>query len=362
MAHSETDTGRQRSLLVVAGSGRSGTSLMASLAGRLGLLVPQPEVKANKSNPSGFGEPRWAVDFHDGLLKSVAVTREDARPEALELAHRVAERPKARARLRGWLEEQFSQSDRVVIKDPRLAWFLELYRVVADEISVDLSVVTMLRDPAESVRSRQLAYTSKIEATTRMAGWLNVMLSVEVASRELPRAIVSYEDLLSQWQATLTAAEKVLPLQLLGAATHEQIQAADELVDPSLRRASPDWDELDLPAQLRELAERAYEALNAMRVAPEGGAPSASPELIDATRELYARYYQDSEYVVRSSITAARTAERRRVTKEQEDQAVSGATVSRATPEVRASSTQTVRSALGRVKDGTLRLIRRLRG
>ena len=84
-----------RKLLVVAGSGRSGTSLLTGLTGRLGVHIPKPEVIANHSNPRGFGEPRWAVDFHNGLLQSLDVAVDDGRPEAWDLADRVAARPRA---------------------------------------------------------------------------------------------------------------------------------------------------------------------------------------------------------------------------------------------------------------------------
>ena len=43
-----------RQMLVVAGSGRSGTSLFTGLTGRLGVHIPKPEVSANRSNPRGF--------------------------------------------------------------------------------------------------------------------------------------------------------------------------------------------------------------------------------------------------------------------------------------------------------------------
>src|SRR5512132_3338563 len=91
--------GSRRQILVVAGSGRSGTSLFTGLTGRLGLHIPKPEVSANRSNPRGFGEPRWAVDFHNELLASIDVVIEDGRPEAWELTDKLAERPKALERL-----------------------------------------------------------------------------------------------------------------------------------------------------------------------------------------------------------------------------------------------------------------------
>jgi len=35
---------------------------MSGMLGHLGFHIPQPEVKADDTNPRGFGEPRWVVD------------------------------------------------------------------------------------------------------------------------------------------------------------------------------------------------------------------------------------------------------------------------------------------------------------
>lgn len=303
-------------LLVVAGSGRSGTSLFTGLCGRLGYRIPQPEVQADSSNPHGFGEPRWAVDFHEQLLKSLDVTREDARPAAWDAAARVGERPRARERLRGWLAEQFDGADRVVVKDPRLTWFLGLWHEVAGELGAQTHVVTMLRHPAASIKSRELAYGAGSSHATRTAGWLNMMLFTEQRSRELPRALVRYDDLLSDWQGTFKAAEGQLGVPLLSTATPEQRAAADALVDPSLRRAEPDWDELGLPDPLRDLAESAYLSLSALAVdAGTQGDGAKHRARVDEVRERYVSYYADAESVARSSIAAARAKERRAATR-----------------------------------------------
>src|SRR3954466_1627136 len=111
-----------RRMLVVAGSGRSGTSLFTGLTGRLGVYIPKPEVSANKSNPRGFGEPRWLVDYPNDLLSSVDVVIEDGRPEAWDLTDELAEDPKALGPLVDWLELQFPANDRVVVQDTRPAW------------------------------------------------------------------------------------------------------------------------------------------------------------------------------------------------------------------------------------------------
>lgn len=315
MTQSEVPTGRNKSLLVVAGSGRSGTSLFTGLAGRLGLYIPQPEIKPDATNPRGFGEPRWVLAFHKEMLKSVDVSHDDARPVAWELTAQVAQRARARRRLRAWLEEQFAVSDRVVVKDPRLAPFLGLYRTVADDLSVQLCVVTMLRHPAETVRSKETYYGDHLGSTARMASWLNMMLSVEQATRDLPSAVIRFDDLLTQWRPTLDAAEKPLSVELTSGASEEQIEAADELVDPTLRRVDPGWAELSLPPRLQDLAERAYHELDGLAISPGGGAGVLSAVVLDELRSAYAAYYGDSEALVRSSIRAARMAERRRVTR-----------------------------------------------
>src|SRR5690349_8847408 len=131
-----------RQMLVVAGSGRSGTSLFTGLTGRLGVHIPKPEVSANRSNPRGFGEPRWLVDYHNDLLSSVDVVVEDGRPEAWDLTDEVAQRPDALAQLAEWYEQQFGENERIVVKDPRLAWFFELHRAAADQVGAQVRVAT----------------------------------------------------------------------------------------------------------------------------------------------------------------------------------------------------------------------------
>jgi hypothetical protein len=124
--------------------------------------------------------------------------------------------------------------------------------------------------------------------------------------------VVRFDDLLTRWQPTLAAAERPLAVELTSRATQEQVRAADELVDPGLRRVAPGWAELELPARLRELAERTYQELDARAVEPEALGIEKS-EVLDEAREEYARYYRESEAVVRSSIRAARMTTRKRV-------------------------------------------------
>ena len=298
---------RRRQLLLVAGSGRSGTSLVTGLAARLGFAIPLPEVTADESNPRGFGEPRWAVDFHTALLRQLNMAPEDGRPEAWPLAGSAGDLAGPRARLTAWLADELGRADRVVVKDPRLTWFVSLWSAVARDLGAEVSVLTMLRHPAESVRSRQLAYGSGSSSTTRTASWLNMMLGLEAEVRGMRRAVVAYTDLLADWRSALSAAEGPLGLDLVGGRPAAELDAAGTLVDASLRRAEADWETLGLAAPVRDLAERAYAALSGLV-----GAGPGQTEVLDALRAEYAELYGWAADLSRSRVRAARVEERRK--------------------------------------------------
>jgi hypothetical protein len=310
--HDETPDLPGRQMLVVAGSGRSGTSLFTGLTGRLGVHIPKPEVSANRSNPRGFGEPRWLVDYHNDLLSSVDVVVEDGRPEAWDLTDELAEDPKALGPLVDWLDLQFDENDRIVVKDPRLAWFLELHRTAAAKVGADVRVATMLRHPAEVMRSREIAYGTRTANTTRVIGWLTMMLGTEVRTRDLPRATVRYDDLLDDWRAALTAADATMGMGLFARATDAQVAEADGLVDPTLRRSSADWDELGLPARVLDLATRTYDTYGRL-VGTSADEQSATRAELDALRAELGAYYDECYEVARNRTGAFARREKRKV-------------------------------------------------
>lgn len=301
----------RRQMLVVAGSGRSGTSLFTGLAGRLGVHIPKPEVSANRSNPRGFGEPRWLVDYHNDLLSSVDVVIEDGRPEAWDLTDELAGDQGALGPLVEWLESQFGESERIVVKDPRLAWFLELHRAAAAKVGAEMHIATMLRHPAEVMRSREIAYGTRTKNTTRVVGWLTMMLGTEIRTRDLPRATIRYDDLLADWQAAMGAADATIGMGLLERATDEQLREAGDLVDPSLRRSTADWDELELPPRVLDLATRTYDAYGRLvATSPESQAPSRAE--LDALRDELSAYYDECFDVARTRTGAFARREKRK--------------------------------------------------
>ena len=293
-----------RRLVLVVGVGRSGTSLLSGILGQLGFHIPQPEVSADDTNPRGFGEPRWVVDFHSRLLRERRVTVNDARPAAWEKTGAAADVPSVRGELRDWLAGQLHAGP-TVVKDPRTVWFLPLWLHCAADLGVPTSFVTMLRHPAEIVASARRSYGTWQKDGSRTAAWLNMMLETERVTRGAPRAFVRYEDLLADWVREIRRIGT--PIEAPQLAAVERTPQVDRFVDPTLHRSRVRWDELDVPDRVRDMADDVWRRVQDLAT----GGPTGPAEL-DAARAAYVAMYGEAEAIAQSSVTAARPRRRRK--------------------------------------------------
>jgi hypothetical protein len=318
-------TGSRRRVVFVVGSGRSGTSTMAGALQALGMHVPQPEVRADETNPKGFAESKWVVDLHHELLQRSHVQVSDARPSAWYETGKASASGITRARVTEWLGSHFTEAvvtelgeqpavDELVIKDPRLAWFLGLWKSAALRSDAQPSYVTMLRHVTEVVGSKQRYYApgpsaisrggSAFSEAQRTAAWVNMMLHTERATREGRRAFVRYDDLLTDWTVPVFRLGQELDLEAVKSASANDIRKVHQFIDPDLRRVQTTWDDVDVPARLRELAEETWRGLSAL-AEPGGDTPDVHA-LLDEVRAAYVAFYDEAEAVAQSSVVAAR--------------------------------------------------------
>ena len=305
--------GSKRSLVLVAGSGRSGTSLFTGILQRLGFYVPRPEVPADETNPRGFAESQWVVDFHTRLLKQAAVQVSDARPTAWSYMAEHTLDDRIGDDLRKWLEAQFKEADHLIIKDPRLSWFLPLWRRCAEALDVAPRTATVLRHPAAVVDSKQRSYGRWPGDVSRTAGWLNQALFTERATREAPRVFVRYEDLLDDWTSSVARLGDQLDLRVIQDAPAAAIVRVHDFVDRGLSRSRATWEDFDIPEALREQVDNTWALLT--QLAEDTAETKAVLEQLDSARAAYIELYEEAEAIAQSSIaTASRTPVRRRGT------------------------------------------------
>jgi hypothetical protein len=306
-------TDRDRTLVLVVGAGRSGTSVITGVLGLLGFRVPQPEVMANATNPRGFGEPRWVVDFHARLMRGRRISLFDARPAAWDAAARAAASPAHLHTLREWLAGEFDGHDRLVVKDPRTSWFLPLWTTSAAELGAHASFVTMLRHPSEVLTSIRTTAGEPPNEAGRAAWWLNMMLQTELVTRPFPRSYVHYDRLLADWRGELSRVGGALGDPRIADPSAEAAAEIDGLVDPGLRRSATGWERVTVAGPVRDLAEETWHALS--RLAEPQGDTAQLREQLDRLRESYQRLYADAEAVAESSVKAARDSGRRSAAK-----------------------------------------------
>jgi hypothetical protein len=296
-------------LVLVVSIGRSGTSLFAGILAQLGFRVPQPEVEANKTNPRGFSEPRWVVDFHRPLMRTRRVRLWDSRPSAWKLTAKAAEDDAVVEELKSWLAVQFVGTEQVVIKDPRIAWFLPLWRRCADEMGVEMSFALVGRHPPEVVTSARRWYGTKQSDASRAAAWLNVMLHTEAATRGGRRAVTRYDKLVADWAGEITRVGEALDLPALAGVEPSEHREIDAFVDPTLHRSAVSWDKVPVPAELRALADDAWAQLS--NLTERNGEDEKVWAALDATRSAYVQLYREAEAVTYSSLTAVGSPKRR---------------------------------------------------
>ena len=312
--------GKHVKLVIVAGSGRSGTSAVTGTLKTLGLHVPQPEMAADPSNPRGFFEPQWVIDFHHRVLRSIPVRNNDARPQAAALADEAVASGRLHEELRTWLSEQASvvggtDGGQLLVKHQFAFWVHRLWEEVADDLGVELCYLTMLRHPAEVVQSRDIHYLSDRtddfrlkRQTANVAGWLNSAIENEHATRGRPRAWVRYTDLITDWRSALGAAATQLDLEvdLAGPAAAQ----VDAFIEPDLRRARVTWDDLEVPAELQQLAETCWAALD---VFVERPAEPEAMQTLEDVRGRYAALHAQAEAITLDHSNIRVEVERRRV-------------------------------------------------
>jgi hypothetical protein len=197
---------------------------------------------------------------------------------------------------------QFGRSGALIIKDPRLSWFLPLWRACAQDLGVVPRFVTMLRHPAAVIDSKQRWYGDWQGDVARTAGWVQQTLYTERATRDSPRVFVHYEDLLEDWTRAVAGVGDALDLAVIRDAPATAMRDVHGFVDRALSRSRAEWDDgMKIPAALRAQADEVWALVSSLAGAPDA---DVAPRL-DALRAAYVDLYAEAEAIAQSSIAAA---------------------------------------------------------
>ena len=239
---------------------------------------------------AGYGESQWVVDFHTRLLERAKVQVADGRPAAWALTADAGLDSDVEEQLRAWLATQFKETDDIVIKDPRLAWFVPLWRRCGASIDASPRFIHTLRHPAAVAEDTWPADVS------RTAAWLNQTLFTERATRDARRAFVGYDELVDDWTVAVGRLGEELDLDIVRSAAPPAMRRVHDFLDGVPRTSRTEWGDTRIPPALTELALQTWEHISGER----------PPEPLDAARRSYVELYEQAEAIAHSSVVGSR--------------------------------------------------------
>ena len=232
-------------IVLVLGMHRSGTSALTGMLASSGLDVPvdlmdRPDDVINRK---GYWESEGLMQLNDLLFTSLGRHWSTADQLPPGWPH-----TEAATLWRRNLISQWQQSCRglahPVIKDPRLCVLAEGLQPLVQADAVRFTVFLPIRHPLEAARSLQAAQGTDLLRGLQL--WVAHVLEAERWSRDLPRQIIAFEDLIQQPEAVLVQCRL-----RLGQATVTEQEQASSFIDPALRRQTARNREEALDAEQR---------------------------------------------------------------------------------------------------------------
>ena len=191
--------------VVVLGMHRSGTSALTRALGALGYAMPADDIGAKPGNPLGHWESRRIIETNDAMFEDLSRSWQDWREVdlgSLDTEDVVAAASES-------LAHAFAGQDRYVLKDPRLCRLFPVYREALAKAGVTPNIVLIVRNPLEVMASLR-ARDGMAELDALML-WLTYNVEAELHSRGLPRAVCTFDALLSDSGAVLGRLSDQLP-------------------------------------------------------------------------------------------------------------------------------------------------------
>lgn len=224
---------KEKSILVVLGMHRSGTSVATRIFNLLGANPGNDLMLPSSDNPTGFWEPTEIVNVHDELLQQLGYSWDDPRPLPQEWWIR-PDMDEFSTRLCQLAEQRYGAVKLPIIKDPRLCSLLPIWLEVFKKLGWKPHYILVGRPPLEVADS--LMKRNNITDGQSYLLWLRHVIESEKWSRGSPRTFILYDRLLGDWEAEIKRCRGDLGLQNLRLSEPRRA-AINDFIDPNLRHS-----------------------------------------------------------------------------------------------------------------------------
>lgn len=248
---------------------RSGTSALTRVFSLLGAKLPRNVMGPGNGNTAGHWESNDLVVVHDEMLHSAGSRWDDWRAFNAEWsASGVAEDYKQR--LLDILKADFANAALFLVKDPRICRFFPVWRELLESFGAQIRVVIPVRNPLEVASS--LKARDGILPTKSYLIWLRHVLDAERATRDLPRAIVTYDLLMSDWRRLADTVSRGTDIKWPSRSDSVALEI-DRFLSEALRHFTIEAAELNVRGDVVDWVKDAHRAL--LEIA--AGKPEAGP-------------------------------------------------------------------------------------
>ena len=219
--------------ILVVGMHRSGTSAITRVLNLLGCDLPSTLMRESaQSNEAGFWESLRIMHLNDDILASAESAWNDW--QAFDPAwHASPVAGEFRERARRVLESEYSGSHLFVLKDPRICRFLSFWIDVVRDFGAEPLIVLPVRNPLEVAAS--LEGRDAIDPSLGGLIWLRHVLDAEADSRNVSRAWLRYEQLLSEPQAQIDRLSNDLNVSWPKRSSVKAEREINQFLSPELR-------------------------------------------------------------------------------------------------------------------------------
>lgn len=221
----------ERVCILILGMHRSGTSALTRVLNFAGAKLPNHLMAAGTGNELGHWEPARLAAYHDELLLELNTHWSDWRKIDWNILS-LSRRQQIKREIVRQLKNDYGNEELVVLKEPRICRFAPFFLEALSDAGYTIRVIIPVRHPLEiaaSLRKRGDSAPAQAMHFHSSLLWLRHVLDAEVASRDVPRAIVSYQSLLANWRQTLASLSQQLSLNWPNSADKIEVEIQDFL-------------------------------------------------------------------------------------------------------------------------------------
>jgi glycosyltransferase involved in cell wall biosynthesis len=227
--------------VLVLGMHRSGTSLLTKILCLSGTTPPENLLPPSSDNPVGYWEAESVIAFNDYLLEQTGNTWKTYEPIP-ESWFNDRKRKADRKRAIQLIKDEFGSANLIALKCPRLCRLAPFWAETLQEAGYDIASFMIIRNPEEvfrslAARSRspELESVAVTSPTNSALLWLRYVLDSERHSREMPRTIIRYDELVQKKSAALDVFSQKPELGIPPVSEKIKLET-DSLFTPELRR------------------------------------------------------------------------------------------------------------------------------